>query len=122
MRLRAELERGAAYDRRRYLRHATALAGGLAANLKTSIAVTITDLSVGGCGIVLDAELVVGARVWIRLPGLENRPARVIWTNGERAGLAFDQPLHPAVLARYVEGAAEAACEETGPRRDKDAG
>jgi hypothetical protein len=27
MRLRAELERGAAYDRRRYMRHATALAG-----------------------------------------------------------------------------------------------
>jgi hypothetical protein len=104
MHLTAELERGAAYDRRRYLRHATALAGGLAANLKTSIGVTITDLSVGGCGIALDVELDKGARVWIRLPGLENRPARVIWTAHERAGLAFDQPLHPAVVARYVQG------------------
>jgi hypothetical protein len=103
MRLRAELERGAAYDRRRYMRHATALAGGLAANLKTSIGVTITDLSVGGCGIALNHELDAGARVWIRLPGLENRPARVMWANGERAGLAFDQPLHPAVVARYFE-------------------
>ena len=102
MRLRAELERGAAYDRRRYLRHPTSLGGGLAVNLKTSVDVTVTDLSVGGCGITSTVELEPGARVWIRLPGLENRPARVVWSDGDRAGLSFDMPFHPAVVDRFV--------------------
>lgn len=105
MRVVASLERGMAYDRRRYLRHATQFGAGLAANIRPSSQVTVTDLSVGGCGIRTELDFEPGARVWIRLPGLENVPARIVWSVSGAAGLAFDLPFHPAVVARFVDGA-----------------
>ena len=106
MRISAALERGAVYDRRRYLRHQVHIGGGLAANIKPSSPVVVTDLSTGGCGIELGIELERGARVWLRMPGLENLPARVVWSEEGRAGLAFDHPLHAAVVRHLVDGAA----------------
>ena len=106
MRIAAALERGAVYDRRRYLRHQVQIGGGLAAHIKPSTPVAVTDLSTGGCGIEVSFELEQGARVWLRMPGLENLPARVAWAEGNRAGLAFDHPLHPAVVQHLVSGAA----------------
>ena len=49
-----------------------------------------------------DLELESGARVWLRLPGLESVPARVAWSQYGRAGLTFDHPYHPAVVERIV--------------------
>lgn len=105
MPLIASLERQMAYDRRRYMRHQTSFGAGLSANIRPSSTVTVTDLSVGGCCVRTDLTLEPGGRVWIRLPGLESAPARVAWCDGERAGLRFDHPFHPAVVARYVGGA-----------------
>lgn len=102
MPLIASLERGMAYDRRRYMRHTTNIGAGLSANIRPSTAVTVTDLSVGGCCVCTDLALEAGARVWIRLPGLESAPARIVWCDGARAGLSFDHPFHPAVVARYA--------------------
>lgn len=102
MHVPASLERGMAYDRRRYLRHSTHFGAGLAANIRPSSKVTVTDLSVGGCGIRTDLHLEPGTRVWIRLPGLESVPARVAWSDSGAAGLAFDLPFHPAVVARFA--------------------
>ena len=106
MRISAALERGAVFDRRRYLRHAVQIGGGLAANIRPALQILVTDLSVGGCGIELDAELETGGRVWVKLPGLENLPARVAWTDDRRAGLEFDHPLHPAVVEHVIQGSA----------------
>jgi hypothetical protein len=92
-----------AYDRRRHFRHSTNIGAGLSANIRPSTAVTVTDLTVAGCGIRTEWELEPGARVWIRLPGLESAPARVAWSEGTQAGLSFDQPFHPAVVARFVD-------------------
>ena len=47
-----------------------------------------------------------GNQVWVRMPGLESLSGMVIWTNGQRAGVAFDQPLHPAVALRQSAGGA----------------
>jgi hypothetical protein len=102
MPLIASLERGMSYDRRRYVRHPTNIGAGLSANIRPSTNVTITDLSVAGCCLTTDWALEAGARVWIRLPGLESAPARVAWCEDRRAGLAFDHPLHPAVVARFA--------------------
>jgi hypothetical protein len=44
----------------------------------------------------------VGARVWLKLPGLESWSARIAWTQDKRAGLSFDRPLHQAVVERYT--------------------
>jgi hypothetical protein len=105
MRISAALERGAVFDRRRYLRHAVQIGGGLSANIRPALRILVTDLSVGGCGIELDVELEIGGRVWLKLPGLESLPARVAWADDRRAGLAFDNPLHPAVVEHVIHGA-----------------
>jgi hypothetical protein len=102
MRISAALERSVQFDRRRYLRHIVQVGGGLSVNIRPSLPILVTDLSAGGCGIELDVELEQNARVWIKLPGLENLPARVAWTNGRYAGLTFDHPLHPAVVEHLV--------------------
>jgi hypothetical protein len=102
MRVVAGLERGAAYDRRRYVRHEVRLGSGLSANIRPSLQVLVVDLSAGGCGIELSIHLEEGARVWLKLPGMESLPARVAWTEDGRAGLAFDHPLHPAVVAHVA--------------------
>ena len=102
MRVQAALERGVAFDRRRYFRHSVQIGGGLSANIRPSIQVVVVDLSTGGCGLELDAELERDSRVWLKLPGLESWPARVAWTEDKRAGLAFDHPLHPAVVGHIA--------------------
>jgi hypothetical protein len=104
MRLSASLERGMAYDRRRYSRHTVQIGGGLSANIRPSLPIQVTDLSVGGCGIEHGNHLEAGTRVWIKLPGLESLPARIAWAVDGRAGLAFDNPLHPAVVAHLTGG------------------
>ena len=106
MRISAAIERGVQFDRRRYMRQAVQVGGGLSANIRPSTPILVTDLSIGGCGIELDIELEPGSRVWVKLPGLENLPARVAWADGARAGLSFDNPLHPAVVA-HIAGTCE---------------
>ena len=59
----------------------------------------VLDLSPGGCLVNrkrCNAEQ--GARVLVKLPGLGFQPANVAWVEDDKAGLAFDQPLHEAVL------------------------
>ena len=62
----------------------------------------LVDFSAQGCQI--DRQ-VVGqglTQVWIKLPGLESLPAQRRWSDGSRAGFAFDALLHPAVAARFL--------------------
>ena len=42
------------------------------------------------------------SEVWLRLPGLESLTVRVIWSHGPTTGVAFVQPLHSAVFARFL--------------------
>lgn len=102
MRLAASIERGMAFDRRRYERHRVQIGAGLYENVRPTTPITVTDLSTGGCGIETTLDLNVDARVWLKLPGVESWPCRVAWVQGHRAGLSFDHPLHPAVVARFA--------------------
>ena len=90
-----------AYDRRRYARHQVQIGAGLYENVRPTVPITVTDLSTGGCGVETTTELSVDTRVWLKLPGLESWPCRVAWSQGCRAGLSFDHPLHPAVVERF---------------------
>jgi hypothetical protein len=102
MRVAAMLERTQAADRRRFMRHAVNIGAGVAPDDRPAAPVTVTDLSTHGCGIDVTGHLDEGARVWLKLPGLESWPARVAWAEGGRAGLSFDRPLHSAVVERYL--------------------
>ena len=42
------------------------------------------------------------SEMWLRLPGLESQTVRVIWSHGPTTGVAFAQPLHTAVFARFL--------------------
>ncbi|HEX8466879.1 MAG TPA: PilZ domain-containing protein [Allosphingosinicella sp.] len=103
MRVAATLDRGAAQDRRRFMRHPVMVGAGLAsANDRPGAPVIVVDLSAHGCGLEVAGHCEVGARVWLKLPGLESWPARIAWTQDERAGLSFDRPLHQAVVDRFT--------------------
>ena len=103
MRVAAMLERGAAEDRRRFMRHPVSLGAGLASsNDRPGAPVVVVDLSTHGCGIEVAGHCEVGSRVWLKLPGLESWPSRIMWAQDDRAGLSFDRPLHQAVVDRYA--------------------
>lgn len=67
--------------------------------------VLIRNLSEGGMMVDGFAELRVGDRVEAELDGLGPVLGTVAWTMGERAGMAFDAPIDPA-LARVKPQAA----------------
>lgn len=100
----ASLERSVAYNRRRYIRHPVQIGAGLSANIRPSSPVAVTDISCGGCGIETESLLNADDKVWLRLAGFEAWPCKVVWAEDGRAGLSFDHPLHPAVVA-HIAGA-----------------
>ncbi len=60
--------------------------------------VQVLDLSPAGARVKAIAPLRAGFTVWIKLPGIEAREARVVWTHGFESGCEFTQALHPAVF------------------------
>ena len=69
---------------------------------RSSVSVKVADFSAHGCridGAMVSSE---GQQAWIRLPGLEPLSARIAWCEAYLAGIAFDQPLHPAVARRFI--------------------
>ena len=101
MRVSAALELSTANDQRRYARYQVRIGAGMFEAERPTSAITVVDMSTHGCGIETRATLEVGARVWLKLPGLQSWSSRVIWAADDRAGLSFDQPLHEAVVDRY---------------------
>ena len=78
----------------------------LAAALRDEGAVSgpakVIDISLDGCRIEAEQPMGPDAEVWLKLPGLETKRARVCWVNGKEAGCEFDTPLHPAELELMV--------------------
>lgn len=62
----------------------------------------VLDISAGGCMVEYRGwSARAGERVLATLPGLTSLPAELVWIEDNRAGIAFEQPLHEAVLQRY---------------------
>lgn len=83
---------------RRSPRLAVECSGGMRRSGGSGVTVQILDLSADGFRVETHLELAPGADVWVRLPGLESRHARVVWADKYRFGCAFAEPLHPAVV------------------------
>jgi hypothetical protein len=62
----------------------------------------IDNVSRRGVHLRTDTDLDEGAEIWLRLPGMEPRPGRVVWSDQLHAGCQFDDPLEPAELERLV--------------------
>src|SRR5690349_9932586 len=101
MRLAATLERGSAYDRRQHIRLPVNIGAGLRADNRPSSSIMLFDLSTHGCGFEASCHLEPGARVWLKLPGMEAWAGRIAWASDGRGGVSFDRPLHEAVVARF---------------------
>ncbi len=62
----------------------------------------ILDLSTTGFKVDSAMSLAEGSEVWLKLPGMEARPAKVMWVSPLYAGCMFHTPIHEAVLEDYV--------------------
>lgn len=69
---------------------------------RNAVPATLVTLSPHGC--LLDDGLFnsVEQGVFVKLPGLENQPGAIVWTDGRKAGVRFQRPLHPAVFDRLA--------------------
>lgn len=68
---------------------------------RSALTTRIGDFTRHGCRMAGYGFILEGAPMWIKLPGLESLAGRIVWTDGLQAGIVFDQPLHPAVAARF---------------------
>ncbi len=68
------------------------------------LAAQILDLSCHGLRLAGMERLRVGESLWITLPGLPPRQAKVVWVDRFEAGCAFIEPLHEAVFDAIVAG------------------
>ncbi len=68
------------------------------------LAAQILDLSRHGLRLAGMERLRTGECVWITLPGLPPRQAKVVWTDRFEAGCVFVEPLHEAVFDAIVTG------------------
>ena len=64
--------------------------------------VTLLDLSTLGFRAESWIAHPIGKQLWLTLPGLESVLATVMWSDGVQIGCAFERPLHPAVVERFV--------------------
>src|SRR5688572_19466767 len=85
-------------ERRRAPRLAISLAASLRQRSRPAFSVGLVDLSPLGCRLELSSDLEPGTAVWLKLPGLEARYSRVAWCKSGFAGIAFEDPLHEAVI------------------------
>lgn len=59
----------------------------------------LIDISEGGCKLRASAGFAnSGDRVTIRMNGINAPLGKVVWANGKEAGIAFENPMHIAVL------------------------
>lgn len=67
------------------------------------LGVTLHDLSRHGFSTEWPYSLLMGALVWLKIPGLEALESKVVWQKQFRVGCRFTHPLHPAVFKKIVE-------------------
>lgn len=68
------------------------------------LAAQILDLSQHGLRLSLMERMRIGDSVWITLPGLPPRQAKVVWVDRFEAGCAFVEPLHAAIFDAMMAG------------------
>lgn len=92
-------------ERRREPRSALSIAVAVRERGRSAITAQLADLSPYGCQLTRMILVHPDAQVWVRLPGLESQSMRLAWSDAGRFGFAFETPLHPAVVARFVPSA-----------------
>jgi len=90
-------------DRRIAPRFGANIDGRLKCSRGSRRSIEITDISVGGCAVSLGPlDVAQGRGYAIKFGGLETLGAELRWIADGDAGLAFERPLHPAVVDHIV--------------------
>ena len=74
--------------------------------IRSKLSLQVLDLNEGGC--LLEAHgwsARPDERVLIRLPGLSEIAASIIWVEDHKAGVAFEEPLYGPVVEGFFEAA-----------------
>lgn len=89
-------------ERRRHGRAPLGITVAMRERSRSAHDVRLVDFTALGCRI--EGALVIdrGAQLFIKLPGLESQPVRLVWLEGSQAGFEFEAQLHPAVAARFL--------------------
>lgn len=67
-----------------------------------AVAAATADLTPYGARLLGAGPFEPDTEMWLRMPGLESQTVRVVWSQGATTGVAFTQPLHTAVFARFL--------------------
>lgn len=89
-------------ERRSMRRAACALEVTARQRGRFAVAASTFDLTPYGARLSGAGPFEPDSELWLRLPGLESLTVRVIWSAGPTTGVAFAQPLHTAVYARFL--------------------
>lgn len=89
-------------DRRADVRGAVDLPSRITTDAEWRAACRVADLSRNGARLSVYSPLAVGATIWVRLPGVEQRAATVKWADGLAAGCAFHVPLSEREIETLV--------------------
>ncbi|WP_195908414.1 PilZ domain-containing protein [Novosphingobium sp. Gsoil 351] len=67
-----------------------------------AVAAATADLTPYGARLAGAGPFEPDTEMWLRMPGIESQTVRVVWSEGGTTGVAFAQPLHTAVFARFL--------------------
>ena len=98
----AELSQIPITDGRKAERRIVNLAAALREQGARNCKVVVVDISVLGFKAESEEPHAEGDEVWLKLPGLEPRRSRVVWTKDKDIGCEFEWPLHPKELDAIV--------------------
>jgi hypothetical protein len=94
----AELSQIPISDGRKAERRIVNLAAALREEGAKNAKVIVVDISVLGFKAEAAEPMEEGSEVWLKLPGLEAKRSRVVWTKDKDIGCEFEWPLHPSEL------------------------
>ena len=96
-------ERQSAFvERRRYGRAPLGIPVAVRERSRSAVEVRMIDFTAVGCQVDGVTVIARDAQIFVKLPGLESQPARIVWMHDMRLGLEFEAQLHPAVAARFL--------------------
>ena len=85
-------------ERRRKRRLPVTVAAQTRGGESPPVPVTVTDLTAQGCRIEGEIDLVEGAQIWLGIPGIAPRRARVAWARSGIAGCHFFFPIRDDIV------------------------
>jgi hypothetical protein len=101
-------------DRRSVERRTLSFAGQVREGCGETNWMVIDDLSIDGCHIAGDLHLEQATEVWLRIPGLTPRPARIAWSRPGEAGCEFITPVSEEQVGQIARNSV--ATERAEPR------